>query len=198
MQERDLILFAHKMNNLCTWLSFVLLGAMISYQPACNKTPLDPKSQLDKDSPWNIAVNESENDPFSQESTPVTNPSQDHTIKLLRETVFPLVDWPEQPLPERLKLIQQEASKVGLAVKISEDLAVASLIYPSLRIRNTSLALAIKYTADCTKLRYRITDTGDIYFFCTGEKVLESKVSAQDVNEPHEKQSEQDIAPNDR
>ena len=143
------------MNKFRTLCSLFLLPAFISFQSA-------------------HATDPSASDPFANPS-PTTTPSQDHTIKLLRSTVIKLVDWPKQPLAERLALIKQEASKVGLSVKISEKLGRANLIYPPLRIRNISLNDAIKYTTDCTKLCVRITDNGVIYFYIYDEKDPGSK-----------------------
>ena len=115
------------------------------------------------------AADPSASDPFANLSQ-TTTPSQDHTIKLLRSTVIKLVDWPKQPLAERLALIKQEASKVGLSVKISEKLGRVNLIYLPLRMRKIPLSSAIQYTTDSTKLCVRITENGVIYFYFYDEK----------------------------
>ncbi len=96
--------------------------------------------------------------------------NEDQTYKILCDTVIPLVDWPEQPLVERLALIHQEASKVGLSVKMSEGVRKGTAIYPALAVRNIPLNAAIQYTVDSTKLRFIFKDSGVIYFFLQHER----------------------------
>jgi hypothetical protein len=99
--------------------------------------------------------------------------AHDRTIKTIRNCRIDLVDWPRQPLGDRLELIEREAAKVGVVVKVSEALRgqmkERAWVYPELRIREISLAEAIKFTIDCTVLRYRITDDGALLFFWAGE-----------------------------
>jgi hypothetical protein len=186
------------MNIIRTLCSLSLLSALSFFPSACGNRPLSPQESLKRSSKSALASVPNEINPFGTPS-PATTPSQDHTIKLLRNTVIKSVDWPEQTLADRLVLIQQEASKVGLTVDTSKNISKLLNKYcPPLKFRNIYLGLAIKYTVDCTILCYRITDKGVIYFFDVHENPPESKKLPQEVNDPFRPQSEQDIAPNAR
>jgi len=159
------------MNHLRTWCSSLLLVAIIFFQPACTKRTLGPESQLDKLSQTEHSVDDIIKDPFSQDPPPETTKSQDHSIRMLRDTVIPLVDWPKQLLSERLKVIEKEAAKVGVSVQISEALRkqMVTKVYPELRIRKIPLATAIQFTIDSTNLRSEISKSGVLLFLLATE-----------------------------
>lgn len=162
-------MFAQDMNNRCTWTSLFLLCALFHFQSSCNKKSRDPSGPRLKDSPTGSATDLSKSDPFSQDPSPTTTQSQDHAQKLLHETVIALVDWPEQPVVDRLALIHEEASKVGLSVEMSEGIRSRPLKTPAARVRNVPIFAVIAYTLDSTILRFRIKDSGVLFFYLASE-----------------------------
>jgi hypothetical protein len=96
--------------------------------------------------------------------------SEDEAYRLLRDTIIPIVDWPEQSIVDRLTLIEREASKVGLSVEMSPNLRSRRMTYPGLRVRNVPLVVVIKANLDSTILRVRIKDSGVLFFYLASEE----------------------------
>ena len=46
--------------------------------------------------------------------------SNERTRRTMRDVRLPVIDWPEQPLTERLTLIEKELVNHGIAMEISE------------------------------------------------------------------------------
>jgi hypothetical protein len=99
----------------------------------------------------------------------VASMSEGEASRLLRDTIIPIVDWPEQSIVDRLTLIEREASKVGLSTEMSPGLRNRQMTYPALRVRNIPFAVAIKASFDSTILRVRIKDSGVLFFHLASE-----------------------------
>jgi hypothetical protein len=167
------------MDSRCTWASLFLLCTLFPFQSACNKKSRDPNGPRLKDSPTGITTDH----PFAQDpGPPTTQKNQDDAQKLLRETVIARVDWPEQPVVDRLALIHQEVSKVGLSVEMSEGIRSRPLKTPALRMRNIPIFTVITYTLDSTILRFRIKDSGVLFFYLAHEET--SPPIPREVNGP--------------
>ncbi len=119
--------------------------------------------------------------------------NKDKTSALLRSTVIEIVDWPEQPLVDRLHLIRQEAATVGISVDVSQGISgnPTGSIRPAMRFRNMPLIESIRFTVDSTTLRIRIEDSGVLYFYLANEEIAPPP---REANDPFEPQSEQDAA----
>jgi hypothetical protein len=93
-------------------------------------------------------------------------PTVEQTTSLLRDTVIPVMDLPEETLSDRVARLNRLIIGCGvdpehLEITIENDDSVlerpiANMIYPVLRIRNVPVAVALKYTADNTFLRYKV------------------------------------------
>ena len=89
--------------------------------------------------------------------------SKDEASRLLCETIIPFVDWPEQSIEDRLALIEQQASKVGLSLEMSPGLRNRQMTYPALCLMNGPFVVAIQAPLDSTILRVRIEDSGVLF-----------------------------------
>jgi hypothetical protein len=112
----------------------------------------------------------------------VASISEHQASRLLRDTIIPIVDWPEQSIVDRLSLIEREASKVGLSIEMSPGLRNRPMTYPALRVRNVPLVVAIQATLDSTILRVRIKDSGVLFFYLASEE--RSSPVPREANDP--------------
>lgn len=112
----------------------------------------------------------------------VASISEHQSSRLLRDTIIPIVDWPEQSIVDRLSLIEREASKVGLSIEVSPGLRNRQMTCPALRVRNVPLVVAIQATLDSTILRVRIKDSGVLYFYLASEE--RSSPTPREANDP--------------
>ena len=96
-------------------------------------------------------------------------PTIEETIELTRTTIIPIIDLPpDQPLPERITLINQLIQKTGVEpdrlrlIVRSADPANQWRFKDDMRIRNIPLRAALAYFCDSTKLRYHVRENGII------------------------------------
>ncbi len=137
----------------------------------------------------------------SLENANTVSHSHGDTARILRETIVPIIDWPEQPLAERLSLIEREAANIGIPIKISEALRMRMrdrpMIYPELRIREVPLSTAIQYTCDSTVLWCTVTDSGSLLFRLMEEGSSDDRGHQKNYSrspDPFDIQSEQAVS----
>lgn len=153
----------------------LFLGSLLFAVSSCTKkstvgAPASPRNDL------------SDKGSYLKEDHAVASISEDQSYQLLRDTIIPWVDWPEQSIVDRLALIDQEASKVGLSVEMSPGLKSRPMTYPALRVRNIPFAAAIQCTVDSTILRYRVKDSGVLFFYLASEE--RSSPIPREANDP--------------
>lgn len=108
--------------------------------------------------------------------------SEHRAQKLLRDTVIPHVDWPDQSIIDRLSLIDREAFKIGLSVEASPGLRNHPMKCSALRVRNIPFVAAIQATVDSTILRVRTKDSGVLFFYLASEE--RSSPVPREANDP--------------
>jgi hypothetical protein len=94
-------------------------------------------------------------------------PTIDETTELLRNTIVPVVDLPEQSLTDRVVMLNRLIKECGvppdqLTISITEDDAaaerpIANIVFPELRVREIPLVAVLQYTADSTRLRFEVS-----------------------------------------
>jgi hypothetical protein len=120
--------------------------------------------------------------------------SDESTRRIMHDVRLPVVDWPEQPLAERLTLIEKELVNHGIAMEISEALRsrmrTGPMKYPELRVRDIPLIDAIQFTCDSTVLSYKVLDSGVMLFRLIDEGSADergSRVPASTLADPFAK-----------
>jgi len=141
----------------------LFLGSLLFAISSCSK-------KFTVGTPSSLSNDLSKKGSYLEKDYVVASISEDQSYQLLRNTIIPRVDWPEQSIVNRLALIDHEASKIGLSVEISPSLKSRPMIYPALRVRNISFAAAIQCTVDSTTLRYKIKDSGVLFFYLASEE----------------------------
>ena len=141
----------------------IFIGSFLFAVSSCAK-----KSPVGSPTPKSNSV--SDNGHLPEDVQTMASVSEHPTSRLLRDTIIPVVDWPEQSIADRLTLIDHEASKIGLSVEMSPGLRSRALTYPALRVRNVPFVVAIQATLDSTILRVRIKDSGVLFFYLASEE----------------------------
>ena len=114
--------------------------------------------------------------------------SNERTRRMMRDVRLPVIDWPEQPLTERLTLIEKELVNHGIEMEISEALRgrmqTRPMNYPELRVRDIPLIAAIQYTCDATVLSYKVLDSGVLLFRLIDEGSADERGSGVPASTP--------------